>query len=75
MGFQKPSIEDAYHAVRRLVVEIQSPYNDGFTASTCKRELYQLKCWLEDTYAQLPRFSDEHEWEKQRMIDKLRSKE
>lgn len=75
MGFRTPSIEDAYHAVRRLVVEIQSPYNDGFTASTCKHELYQLKCWLEDTYAQLPQFTDEHEWEKQRMIDKLRSKE
>jgi hypothetical protein len=72
MGFHKPSIEDAYQAVRRLCGEISSPYNDGYTASTCKHELYLLKCWLEDTYASLPNFTNEADWEKQRLMDKLR---
>lgn len=68
----RASIQDAYQAVRRLCVEISSPYNDGYTASACKRELYLLKCWLDDTYASLPSVTDEADWEKQRLIDKLR---
>lgn len=72
MGFSKPSIQDVYGAVRRMCAEISSPYNDGYTSSSCKHELYLLKCWLEDVYADLPKFTDEADWQKQRLIDKLR---
>ena len=71
MGFRKPSMEDAYSALRTLLLEIRSPYNDGFVASGCKQELYQLKCWLEDQYDTLPTFVGEDEWEQERLVQIL----
>lgn len=75
MGFQKPDLAGAEMAIRQAVTEIRSPYNDGFTSAYIKLELYQLKCMLEDLYADLPRFGDEEGWEKQRMIEDLKKKE
>ena len=72
MGFKKPNIESAYSAIRSSLVEISSPYNDGWTSSTCKQELYQLKCWLEDEYNKLPTFADEEKWEQERIIQVLK---
>lgn len=51
--------------------EITSPYNDGFTSSYCKRDLYMLKSWLEQEYARLPQFSGEESWEQERLIEIL----
>ena len=62
----------AYHAIRISMVEIGSPYNDGFTSSHCKHELYLLKCWLEDEYKKLPTFSGEQLWEHKRLIEVLK---
>lgn len=72
MGFKKPDLTDAYSAVRTSVLEIKSPYNDGFTGFACKHELYQLKCWLEDQYSNLPTFEGEDKWEQQRIVDILK---
>jgi hypothetical protein len=72
MGFQKPRVEDAYLIIGNLCVEISSPYNDGWTASGCKHDLYLLKCFIEDRYNDLPTFSGEEEWEQQRIIQKLK---
>ena len=73
MGFQKRwDLPDLYAQVRALTSEISSPYNDGFTAFACKQELYQLKCFIEDQYSDLPTFSGEEEWEQQRIIQKLK---
>lgn len=72
MGFRKPDLTAAYHAVRQCTTEIGSPYNDGFTSAYCKRDLYLLKCWLEDEYNRLPKFVGEEAWEQQRMIDVLK---
>ena len=72
MGFKKPDLAEAYAAIRTALIEINSPYNDGFTASGCKQELYQLKCWLEDQYARLPAFSDEDKWEQERIVQILK---
>lgn len=71
MGFQKPDLSDARHAIQRCLGEIHSPYNDGWTSQSCKRDLYLLKCWLEDQYNRLPRFSEEAHWEQQRIIEIL----
>ena len=71
MGFRKPNMEDAYSVLRNLIIEIRSPYNDGFSASGCKQELYQLKCWLEDQYDTLPTFVGEDEWEQERLVQIL----
>ncbi len=73
MGFQKRwDLPDMYSQVRALASEIRSPYNDGFTGFSCKQELYQLKCFIEDQYSDLPTFSGEEEWEQQRIIQKLK---
>ena len=58
--------------LRTLASEAQSGYNDGWTASSCKRELYLVKCYLEDVYKELPVFGDEDKWEQERLIELLR---
>ena len=73
MGFRTPNVSDAYNTIRSSLVEINSPYNDGFTASHCKQELYLLKCWLEDQYDRLPKFEeDERRWEQERIVQLLK---
>jgi hypothetical protein len=72
MGFKKPSLDEASWAIRRALTEIHSPFNDGFVQSSCKKELYQLKCWLEDEYCKLPKFVGEEKWEQERIIEILK---
>lgn len=72
MGFQKPNLDSAYSAIRRSLGEIRSPYNDGWTSSSCKQELYLLKCWLEDEYQRLPTFMGEEAWEQDRLVEILK---
>jgi hypothetical protein len=72
MGFRKPNLDNARSAIRGSLVEISSPYNDGWTSSSCKQELYQLKCWLEDEYKKLPTFAGEEQWEQNRLIEILK---
>ncbi len=72
MGFQKPNIESAYYTIRTSLGEIHSPYNDGWTSSSCKKELYLLKCWLEDEYCKLPTFAGEEAWEQNRILEILK---
>jgi hypothetical protein len=72
MGFQEPNIDSAYLAIRKSLVEIHSPHNDGWTSSSCKRELYLLKCWLEDQYKELPIFIGEELWEQERLVEILK---
>ena len=72
MGFKKPSLNEAGWDIRKVLDEIKSPYNDGFTQSDCKKDLYLLKCWLDDEYKKLPTFTGEEEWEAERIINILK---
>lgn len=73
MGFKKSwSIREIENQIRSLCIEISSPYNDGWTASSCKHELYQLKSMIEDIYESLPRFVGEELWEQERIMKKLK---
>jgi hypothetical protein len=72
MEFRKPDLITAQQSIRACLGEVHSSYNDGWTARTYKRDLYELKSWLDDEYAQLPRFSDESDWEKHRIINILK---
>ena len=72
MGFRQPNLTDARNVISQSLIEISSPYNDGFTASYCKKDLYLLKCWLEDQYNRLPTFAGEEEWEQQRIVEILK---
>jgi hypothetical protein len=75
MGFKKPADADSIIAqLRSLVAEARSGYNDGWTASGCKQQLYKIKCYLEDVYPELPKFTVESEWEKERLADLLKRK-
>ena len=74
MGFRKPDIESVYSTIRTSLGEIHSPYNDGWTSSSCKHELYMLKCWLDNEYSQLPTFTGEELWEQKRVVDILKNK-
>jgi hypothetical protein len=71
MGFQQPDYEVIQDALRKIMAEIHSPYNDGWTSSSCKKELYLLKCWLEDKYKKLPTFAGEEQWEQERILEIL----
>jgi hypothetical protein len=72
MGFLKPDISTAYSAIRKSLTEIRSPYNDGWTSSACKHDLYMLKLWLEDEYQRLPKFVGEEKWEQERVVEILK---
>ena len=72
MGFSKPRLNGAYIVIRQSLGEIHSPYNDGWISSSCKQELYLLKCWLEDEYRKLPEFAGEEKWEQERLVEMLK---
>lgn len=72
MGFRKPNFNQAELALRSILGEISHPGNDGFTSSYCKRELYMLKCWLEDEYNKLPTFIGEDKWEQEQILKILK---
>jgi len=72
MGFRQPGLDDARRAIQRCLGEIHSPYNDGWTSSSCKHDLYLLKCWLDEEYLQLPKFTGEETWEQERLVKILK---
>ena len=65
---------DAMLAIRKLVLEMHSIYNDGFTSSYYKRDLFIIKHLLEQIYNNAPTFSNEKEWEHELLLDKLSQK-
>jgi hypothetical protein len=72
MNFKKKNLDDARSAIRTCLIEIHSPYNDGWTSSACKQELYVLKSWLEDEYMKLPTFVGEEKWAQDRLVEILK---
>jgi len=72
MGFRMPNLSTAQEAIRTSLIEIASPYNDGWTSSSCKHDLYLLKCWLDNEYAKLPTFVGEEKWEQERLVEILK---
>ena len=72
MGVAKPDLRSAQVAISASLIEIRSPYNDGWTSASCKKELYLLKSWLDDEYKKLPKFFEEDQWEKERLIEILK---
>ena len=76
MSFKQDwDVAEIYRQLRSIASQIRSPYNDGFTSSCCKQDLYRVKCFIEDLYADLPKFNDEDRWEQDRMIEVLKRNE
>jgi hypothetical protein len=67
-------VADVVRQLRSIHRQASSPYNDGFTASGCKHDLFQIKCIIEDLYADTPTFANEEEWQEQRTLDLLSRK-
>ena len=72
MGFKQPNYAVIKDALGKIMGEIHSPYNDGWVSSSCKQELYLLKCWLDDEYNKLPTFVGEEQWEQERLLEILK---
>jgi len=71
-------VEEIATQVHALARECSSPYNDGFTAFDCKKDLYQIKFLVDQALNNSPNFSSlEEEWlteqEKKRIIKILKS--
>ena len=61
--------------INDLAKYAQSTYSDGFTACDSKRELFLLKCLIEDLLVACPTFPiDEQEWEQERLMELLKRK-
>lgn len=74
MGFRRPSLTQAAFEIRTCAAEAMSTYNDGWTASDCKRQLVELKWLIEDLLEDCPTFSGEEEWEQERLVQLLKKK-
>lgn len=66
------NVNDITSQLRSIHYQAVNPWNDGFTASSCKKDLFQLKCLIEDLYNDTPTFSIEEEWYHERTLDLLK---
>jgi hypothetical protein len=72
---QKDIMSSVEDRIQDIVEEVASPHNDGYTQLGFKKELWDLKCLIEDIYEQMPSFgNNELEWEKERVYNKLKGK-
>lgn len=67
-------VADLHRQIRAIHTQVKNPFNDGFTAVGCKQDLFQLKCLIEDLYADTPNFAGEEEWYQARTIELLKKK-
>jgi hypothetical protein len=66
MGFRKPmDYNSVNHQIYMSGVELNSPYNDGFTTFEIKKDLYKLKWMLDAIIKDSPTFSGEDEFLKE----------
>jgi hypothetical protein len=71
----KPHVtEKIFDQIYYLASQSANPYNDGWTAKSCKKDLYRIKCLIDDLYSDLPTFVGEDEWEQERLIELLKRK-
>ena len=68
------TLQDVASYIAHMAAEVQHPHNHGWTEVARKKELYQLKCLIEDIYAELPDFGEkELDWEKERLYNTLKT--
>ena len=69
MGFTKRwNTQDVVNQLRQCSAEVNSGYNDGFTAWACKQDLYRVKFALDEMLKQSPEFAGEQEWVEQQQV-------
>ena len=57
--------------IRKAIVEMNSPYNDGYVAWGIKQDLYLLKFMLDNVLANAPTFVGEEELLKEQSQAKM----
>jgi hypothetical protein len=73
MGFRKSwDTVQIMSQLRTMAMECASPFNDGFTAHDIKRDLVEIKFFLEDALERCPQFAGEEEWYHKRLIEKIK---
>lgn len=59
MNHQKKwSVDSILRDINACFVQVSSPYNDGYNAWACKKDLYTILFHLEDILEKSPKFSD-----------------
>ena len=51
---------------------VQDSHRDPESGAHYKKQIYQIKCFIDDIYAILPTYEEEKDWEKERVFDKLK---
>lgn len=64
--------EEIISLIRTIVSELHDWRNDGYVNRGRKYELYRVKCYLEDIYGDLPKYSGEEQWEQERVMELLK---
>lgn len=73
MGFNRSwNSTEIMARLRVCASEACSPFNDGWTAMSCKKDLVEIKWLLEDLIEMCPTFSGEEEWEQERLVQLLK---
>jgi len=63
MGFRTPiDYNSVHHQIYLTGVEINSPYNDGFTSWHLKQDLYKIKWLVDEIIRTSPTFAGEDEF-------------
>jgi hypothetical protein len=65
MAFRAPDTDAALTILFRAIAEVNSPYNDGFTAFELKKKLYTVKFALEYELSRATTFAGEEEFLKE----------
>jgi len=61
--------------IQNIFLDAISPYNDGYVASGCKKELVMLRRAITKLINKCPNYGDlEDEWEKEIMFEILKEK-
>ena len=61
-GPQLPDIDGIMSKIRKMNIEMTSPYNDGYVSWGIKQDLYLLKFFLDKVIADAPNFKGEEDW-------------
>ena len=61
-GPQLPDMDDIMSKIRKMNIELNSPYNDGYLSWGIKQDLDLLKFFLDKIISDAPTFVGEDEW-------------
>lgn len=61
--------------LRMLAHDATSPYTDGWTGSVYKKQIVELKWFIEDLIESMPYYEGEDQWDHERTLQLLKRKE